>query len=83
MTNMPIQVLQTPSSLSREDSHGNENFPNPCSLPALPPYIHVYEGDDEDQDEDGSEFASKSEDEDGGYDSDDNGHISRRRQGRS
>lgn len=45
MINMPIQFLQTSSSLSREDSHGNESFPNPYSLPAYPhtPYPTVPE----------------------------------------
>jgi len=45
MTNIPIQFLQTSSSLSREDSHKNESFPNPYSIPAYPltPYPIVPE----------------------------------------
>ena len=42
---MPIQYLQTPSSSSRQDSHGNESFPNAYSLPSYPltPYPIVPE----------------------------------------
>lgn len=45
MTNMPIQFLQSPSSLSQEDSPRTESFPHPYSLPAYPltPYPIVPE----------------------------------------
>ena len=45
MTNMPIQHLQTSSSLFREDSRRNESFLNTYSLPAYPltPYPIVPE----------------------------------------
>ena len=33
MANMPTQYLQTPSGLSRQDSHGNESFPHVYSSP--------------------------------------------------
>lgn len=33
-------------------------------------YVHIYEGDNDDEDEDSREFARKSEDEDGYYDDD-------------
>ncbi len=48
MINMPIQFLQTSSSLSQKDLHRNESFPNPYQLPKYPltPYPIIPESKD-------------------------------------